>query len=440
MEPWRLTATEAAALIREEKLTVEAYAKSLLSRIEQRDPAVQAWAYLDPEAVLKRARELDAVPKDQRGPLHGIPIGVKDVIYTKDMPTQHNSKIYEDDAPKVDAGSVQILRHAGALIFGKTTTTEFAASTVGPKTRNPHDPGRTPGGSSSGSGAAVGDFQVPIALGTQTGGSVIRPGSFNGVYAMKPTWGAITREGQKIYSVSLDTLGFYARSIADLQLLASVFAVKDDEEPPAAPFAVRGAKFAMVKTMIWPQAGPGTAAAMQRAAELLREASAEVEEVELPGEFDELPKWHRCMLTCDGRAAFLPEHRTARDKLDNTLAGHVENVQKYSRADQLAACDGIAALRPKIDEFARGYAAVVTPSVPDEAPLGTGSTGSAAFNSIWTALHVPVVNVPGFKGASGMPVGVSLVAPRFRDQHLLAVCQEVGKIFEGQGGWTRPVW
>lgn len=234
------------------------------------------------------------------------------------MPTQFNSPIYKSDKPEVDAGSIAILRKAGALIFGKTTTTEFAATTVGSKTRNPHDPNRTPGGSSSGSGAVVGDFQAPIGLGTQTGGSTIRPGSYNGIYALKPTWNSITREEQKIYSLILDTLGLYARSVDDLELLAGVFAIHDDNPAPT-DFAVRGAKFAMLKTMVWPNIGPGGSSAMDKAVALLRAHGAEVEEIELPKNLDQLPFWHAIVLNSDGRTAFLPEYAMAKDQLSSQL-------------------------------------------------------------------------------------------------------------------------
>jgi amidase len=266
---------------------------------------------------------------------------------------------------------------------GKSTTTEFASTRFGSKTSNPHDPTRTPGGSSSGSGAAVGDFQAPIGLGTQTGGSTIRPGSYNGIYAFKPTWNAISREGQKIYSLIFDTLGIYARSVEDLQLMSDVFALEDDE-PVHEPFAIKGAKFALLKTMAWPQVGPGTAAAMETGAKLLREHGAEVEEIELPSEFDGMLDYHRIVLHSDGRPSFLPEYRTSKDKLDSFLVGHVENSEKISRAEQLKAFDAIAALRPKIDVIAGKYAAIITPSVPDVAPVGLTNTGSASFNSIWT--------------------------------------------------------
>ncbi|KAI0151603.1 amidase [Xylariaceae sp. FL1272] len=438
MEPYRLSACQAKFAIQSGSLTVEQYANSLLSRIADRDAVVKAWAHLDPEYVLQQARRLDQIPPNERGPLHGVAIAVKDIMYTKDMPTQHGSSIYENDAPKLDAASVIVLRNAGALILGKTVTTEFASTTGGPKTHNPHNPERTPGGSSSGSGAAVGDFQAPIALGSQTGGSVIRPASFNGTYALKPTWNSISREGQKFYSLILDTFGFFARTVEDLELIADVFDLEDDQ-PSIANFSVKGAKFASVKSPIWSQAGEGTKAALVKGAELLRSHGAIVEDLELPAEFDKMPEWHRIILESEGRVTFLPEYRFAKGKLSPFLQGHVENVNRISRAAQLEAFDGIAALRPKIDEIARNYAAVLTPSVADEAPFGLESTGSPSFNSMWTALHTPVVNIPGFEGANGMPIGLSLIAPRYYDRHLLAVSQAVGEIYEADGGWKRNV-
>ncbi|KAL9944646.1 hypothetical protein D7B24_005405 [Verticillium nonalfalfae] len=438
-ELYRLTASEVAAKVRSGQVTIEEYARSLLSRIEARDPVVKAWAYLDPERVLAEARRLDQVPPEERGPLHGVAIGVKDVIYTKDMPTQFNSPLYAHDAPHVDAASIIILRRAGALLVGKTTTTEFAATTRGPATTNPHDPSRTPGGSSAGSGAAVADFQCPVALGTQTGGSMIRPGSFNGVYAFKPTWGAVSREGQKMYSLTFDTLGVFARGVADLELMAHVFALEDDDDneatTTATDFQVQGARFAVCKTMVWPHAGPGTVGALERAVELLRAQGANVEEISFPESLADLPKWHATVLDAEGRAAFLSEYRAGKDSIADLLVGHVENRGKTSHAEHLKAFDSIAAARPMVDAMLGKYAAVLVPSVPDEAPEGIEWTGNAAFNVIWTALHTPVVNVPGFKGERGMPVGVSLVAPRYRDRHLLRVSKQVGEIFEAEGGW-----
>ena len=352
------------------------------------------------------------------------------------MPTQHNSTIYAGDQPEVDAASIIMLRQAGALIMGKTRTTQFAAITTGPETANPHDPSRTPGGSSSGSGAAVADFQVPLALGTQTGGSTVRPGSFNGVYAFKPTWNAISREGQKVYSLTLDTIGLYARTVDDLELLGKVFGLEDDIPPLPPSNGVKGLKFATLKTMAWDKAGPGTKDAMIKGAELLRAHGAEVEEISFPPDFDKLLKWHTCVLYSEGRSAFRSEYMLDKDKLDAFLIKHVENGHGFSKKDYLEAFDGMASLRPKWDAIAEKYAAVIVPSVPDEAPEGLESTGSAVFNSMWTALHVPVINVPGFQGENGMPVGLSLTARRYHDQALLAVAKEVGKMWGKEGGWT----
>lgn len=223
---------------------------------------------------------------------------------------------------------------------------------------------------------------MPVALGTQTGGSTVRPGSFNGVYAYKPTWNSVSREGQKVYSLILDTLGIFARSVDDLTLLADVFALSDDEDSAFA--GVEGARFAVCKTMVWPYAGEGTRDALAKAADLLRAHGAVVEELDLPAEFDNIPEWHRIVLHTDGGTAFLPEHRVQKDALGESLVGHVDNVHRFTRRQQLAAFDGIAGLRPKMDEIAGRYAAVLAPSVPDEAPVGTESTGSAVFCNMWT--------------------------------------------------------
>lgn len=438
-ELYRLTACQVAAGIRSGSFTVEEYAKSLLAHIKERDDTVKAWAYLNPEQVLEQARQLDKVPPEKRGPLHGVSVAVKDVIYTKDMPTQHNSPLYKDSNAGVDAGSIIIIRNAGALILGKTATTEFAATTEGPATCNPHDTNRTPGGSSSGSGAAVADFQAAIGLGTQTGGSIIRPGSFNGIYAFKSTWNSITREGQKIFSLILDTFGLYARSVEDLELLADVFELKDDVPPfpeSGGEFSVKGAKLAFIKTVVWDEhVEPGTELALAKAVDLLRAHGAELEEIEFPEELKELPKWHMVIFRTDGRTSFLPDYLAAKDQVHEQLHEHVENIHKHTHAEQLEAFDRIAAARPVADALLSKYDAVLTPSVPGEAPLGLKSTGSAIFQLIWTALHVPIINLPGFQGENGMPVGISAVAPRYRDRKLLAAGRSIGKIFAEEGGW-----
>ncbi|KAG5749178.1 hypothetical protein H9Q69_003691 [Fusarium xylarioides] len=435
MEPWHHTATEILENIRSGNLTVEQYASSLLERIQQRDDDVKAWAYLDPKAVLEQARKLDQVPKDQRGPLHGLPVGIKDIILTKDMPTEHGSTIYKNDHPVIDAGSVMVLRQAGCLIFGKTTTTEFAASFTGPATRNAHSTAHTPGGSSAGSAAAVADFQIPIALGSQTVGSVVRPAAFNGIYGFKPTWGAITREGQKFCAPTVDTIGFFSRSISDFEILADVFALHDDEKSTFED--IKGSKFAVHRTSKWDLAGEGTIAAMDKAVELLKAHGAEVEELGLGPDFEQVIDWHLTLVRLEGATSLWPEYYQDKDKLDPVLAKGVQEKHKISRKAQLDAYDGLAALRPRFDELADKYVAVLVPSVLDEAPQGLGNTGSPIFAATWTALHTPVVNIPGFRGKSNLPVGVSLVSARLRDRHLLKVSEAVGHIFEAEGGWNK---
>ncbi|GKU05450.1 amidase [Fusarium langsethiae] len=432
MKYWRYSASQALEKLRSGDLTVEQYASSLLERIKQRNEDVQAWAYLDANTVLEQARALDKVPFEQRGPLHGLPVGIKDIILTKDMPTEHGSSIYKNDHPKLDAGSVIVLRQAGCLIFGKTTTTEFAASFIGPVTRNAHSAKHTPGGSSAGSGAAVADFQIPIALGSQTKGSIVRPASFNGVYGFKPTWHAITREGQKFCSPTVDTIGFFARSAADFELIADAFSLHDDEESTFEELA--GSKFAVCKPVQWHMAGEGTITAMEKAAELLRAHGAQVEELNLGPDFEKVVEWHDIIVRLEGATSLLPEHSQAREQMDQVLARGVDERSNISRRSQLDAYDGLSALRPRFDKISDGYVAVLAPSVLDEAPEGLGNTGNPIFASPWTALHTPVVNIPGFKGLNGMPVGVSLVTARLRDRHLLKVSEVVGQLFEREGG------
>ncbi|RBA17961.1 amidase [Fusarium proliferatum] len=421
MEPWRHTATQILDNIRSGSLTVEQYASSLLERIKQRDDDVKAWAYLDPKAVLEQARKLD----------QSEPVADK----LSDMPTEHGSTIYKNDHPVIDAGSVMVLRQAGCLIFGKTTTTEFAASFTGPATRNAHSTSHTPGGSSAGSAAAVADFQIPVALGSQTVGSIVRPAAFNGIYGFKPTWGAITREGQKFCAPTVDTIGFFSRSVSDFETLADAFALHDDEESTFGD--IKGSKFAVYRTSKWDLAGEGTIAAMDKAVELLKAHGAGVEELDLGPDFDQVIDWHLTLVRLEGATSLWPEYYRDKDKLDPVLAKGVQEKHKISRQAQLDAYDGLAALRRRFDKMADKYVAVLVPSVFDEAPEGLGNTGSPVFAATWTALHTPVVNIPGFRGKSNLPVGVSLVSARLRDRHLLKVSEAVGNIFEAEGGWNK---
>ncbi len=424
MDPARLTATDAAALIGRGALGVEDLARACLARIAEREPVVRAWSFLDPDAVLRRARELDKAPR--RGKLHGIPVGIKDVIDTADMPTQHNSPLREGHRPAVDASSVATLRAAGALILGKTDTTEFAAGGRWAATANPHDPAHSPGGSSAGSAAAVADAQVPLALGTQTGGSLIRPASFCGTYALKPTWGAVSREGSKLYATTLDTIGWYGRSIADLRLLCTVFGF--GEPPPPVP--LRGARIALCRSPVWDRAEPASRDALEGAAARLAAAGAEIVPLELPREFALMPtEIHKTILHSEGRAAFLDLYRSHGEALHDEFRDRVENRAGFTRAALRAAYDTAAACRVAFDAIARGFAAVLTPSAPGEAPPGR-NPGNPVFNQMWTLLHVPCVNLPAAVGPQGLPVGVTLAGPRFGDLALLAVAESAAAVLQ----------
>jgi amidase len=423
-----LTATEALALMRAGKLSVEEMAQACLARVRERDPVVRGWVHLDPELVLRNARELDK--REIKGALHGIPIGVKDVIQTADMPTQHNSPLYKDSFPTVDAGCIKTLRAAGALILGKTDTTEFASVTRGGTSRHPLDPTRTAGGSSSGSAAVVGDNQVPISLGTQTAGSTIRPASFCGIYAMKPTWGAINREGLKMLALSLDTLGLFARSAEDLDLLADVFGLED--RLTVKPFTLRGARIAACESPAWDKTEPATREAFALGIKLLRDAGAEVTTLELPPAFSELPGQQATVMAGEAVVSFLSELRAQPELLNADLTAMAQNAKGVTKAALLAAYDEAALRRMEFDKLASSYDAILTPSARGEAPVGT-TTGDAAVNAMWTLLHVPVISAPGFKGPSGMPVGLSLVSPRYTDRHLLNVAKAVGPLFAAKG-------
>lgn len=418
----RLTAAEAAARIASGDLTAVSLAEACIERTLARDDDVHAWTVFDPEMVRRQAAARDA--ELPRGPLHGVPVGIKDVLFTRDLPTTYNSPHFQAHHPDSDAAVVALLRSAGAIIFGKNDTVEFAVNGRRARTRNPLDLSRTPGGSSSGSAAAVADYQVPVSIGTQTGGSVIRPASYCGVYAMKPTWNAVSAEGMKTCAPSIDTIGWYARSAGDLTLLCDVFAVADDGR--TAPIALEGASIAICRSPVWDKAEPAARDALDRCADLLRSSGARVETLELPERFDGLTDAHKVVMQCEMRSTFLPEFAALGESLYPELVATMRNEAGYSRADLRAAYDLAAECRARFDELAEGFDAVVTPSTSGIAPKGLEDTGAATFNRIWTLLHTPCVNVPGLLGPDAMPVGLTVTGPRFSDRRLVVMAGLLG--------------
>jgi Asp-tRNA(Asn)/Glu-tRNA(Gln) amidotransferase A subunit family amidase len=424
-DPARLSAFEAAGLIRTKQLSCEELVRACLARISKRDPVVKAWLSLDPDYVISRARALDKLPP--KGPLHGVPLGVKDIIDTADYPTTQNSVIYDGLKVGRDAACVAIVRGSGALILGKTDTVEFASSGRRALSTNPFNPAHTPGGSSSGSGAAVGDYQVPLAFGTQTGGSHIRPASFCGIYGLKPSWGRVSREGLRMSSITLDTLGWYGRGIDDLILVGTAFRIAED----TTKVSVKGLRVGLCRSPVWHAIEPGGIAALEAAASKLAAAGAIVEELVLPEPFNRMHAAHRAIGAGEGAASFLPEYINAFDQLAPDLRAKVENVSQTTPEQWLAAYALADSCRVQFDAlFGPELDVVLTPSSPGEAPKGLHTTGDAIFNSMWTLLHGPNVGIPSGFGPNNLPVGVTLVGPRMSDSRLLAIAKAVAPVID----------
>ena len=436
MEPCQLSAAQAAVLIRERKLSSEELVRSCLARIAVRDETVRAWLHLEPDQAIRDARESDKRPPMDG--LHGLPIGVKDVIDTADYPTTQNSRIYAGLRVGRDAACVALARGAGAVILGKTDTVEFASSGRKALTRNPFNSAHTPGGTSSGSAAAVADFMVPIAFGTQTSGSLIRPAAFNGIYAMKPTWNRVSREGVRMYSATLDTVGWYGRSVQDLILTGEAFGL----QPWAPQVSLRGLRVGLCRSPAWPLIEPSGAAALERAGKRLTEAGAIVEELVLEDRFDGLRAAHAAISHREAGVAFLPEYVNALPLLAPGLKDKVENVDAISDRKLLESYALADSCRVAFDAmFGASLDAVLTPSAPGEAPRGLDTTGNAVFNQMWTLLHVPCVNVPAGRGALGLPVGVQLVGPRLSDARLLAIAAAAAPVIDTEpDAALREVW
>jgi len=427
MEPFALTATEAAAKLRDGTLTAEALTRSCLDRAAEREATVRAFIFLDPAMAIAAAREVDKAYA--KGALHGLPIGIKDMIDTADMPTTHNSPIYQGHRPGQDAACVAVSRAEGAVILGKTDTLEFAAGGRRARTSNPHDETRTPGGSSSGSAAAVAASMVPLAYGTQTGGSTIRPASFCGVYAMKPTHGVVNSAGVRRYSHTLDTVGWYARHPADLALPAHAFRLWGMEAPPP-PKPNTALRVALVEGPNWDRAEPSAREALHLAGDRLRRAGAEVEPLTLPAPFDGVSEAQRVIMLSEGRGAFLAEYLLHHSKLHEEFRERVENKAGFGTRDIVAAHDLAAECRRLFDALFTRFDTVLTPSAPGEAPVGLHNNGDPIFNAMWTLLHAPCIAIPCHRGSAGMPVGVQIVGPRYGDAALLAVAAAVGPVID----------
>jgi Asp-tRNA(Asn)/Glu-tRNA(Gln) amidotransferase A subunit family amidase len=428
-----LTAAEASARMKAGDLTALAYADAFIERVAEREADVKAWVHLDPEYVRAAARAADERRREGRapGPLNGIPVGIKDVINTADMPTQNGCAYFKGHQPEHDAGCIAQLRGAGAIIMGKTVTTELATH-VPNKTHNPHNLEHTPGGSSSGSAAAVACGMVPLALGTQTGGSVIRPASYCGIYGIKPTLGLISRTGVTMQSHTLDTVGVYGRSLEDLALGVDAMGAYDSDDevsyarsrpnlatalaeaPSASP------SLAFFRSPAWEKVEPAAKDAIERFAKALGER---VVDVEMPA-FDGIVEQHRDIMEAEKASYYGPLLKASPDGISPSLADRIrygETVLARAYIDGLRARDRAYAA---LEDILSRHSAILTLSSPGPAPKGLSSTGNAIFNGMWTLLGVPCINLP-LMTVGGLPCGVQLIGLRRDEARLLRVARWV---------------
>jgi len=409
----RLSAADAAARLASGALTAEQLIRDCLDRIEER-ASVKAWIHLDPNQALAQARAADRAGRP--GLLAGLPIGVKDVIDTFDMPTQHGSPIYTGNRPFADAACVALTRMAGGTILGKTVTTEFANRFPG-ATVHPINPAHTPGGSSSGSAAGVADFQVPLGFGTQTGGSTIRPAAFCGVVGYKPSFGEFSRVGIKLQAQNLDTLGLICRSLDDIALFRAVLIEMPQRKVDRAAGAPR---VGVCRTPLWEVADSATHALIESTASRLSAAGARVSEIEFAAPFRTIGQTHQCVFYYEAAHNYAYEHREHRDKVSQVLLDTVlDPGAAIPIADYITALETAEAFRAHLDDIFSDVDVLLTPSAPGEAPKGLGSTGNSAFNATWTLAWTPCVTLPAGSGPNGLPLGVQLVGQRFADERML---------------------
>jgi Asp-tRNA(Asn)/Glu-tRNA(Gln) amidotransferase A subunit family amidase len=430
-----LTAVEARARLERGEITSEQLVRDCLARIEAREPEIDAWVFLDPDLALAQARACDSEPP--RGLLHGIPVAIKDIYDTADMPTAYGTTVHQGHQPRADSQWVAALRNAGAVILGKSRSTEFANPTP-TTTRNPHDFARASGASSSGSAAATADFMAPLATGSQTGGSVILPAAWCGIYGYKPSFGAFPSGGVRHAKPSIDTPGLFARSLDDVALMR---AASLGTEPASLDLpADTGLRVGVCRTDQWPHALPESVAMMAQTAEILSEAGAEVRDVEPPAEaYQAMDEFWAIVVTEDARA-IAAEARDHLDQLTPWSQKSVREAKDYTEAQYENAKAVAVRGRAAMDKAFDGVDVLVTPSTRGEAPSDLTAIEPSYFNRIWTLMYVPCLSLPAFTGPSGMPVGLQVVGRQNTDDRLLAAGRWIEqRIAHARGGLPTPV-
>jgi len=432
----RLGLCDAAQAIRRGELSSEDLTRALLARIERHENTVQAFQWMDPQKALDLARRADRELKsgEKPGVLHGIPLGIKDIIATQGIPTTMGSPIYVGHMPAQSAALVLRAEAAGAFVLGKTVTTEFAYFTPG-KTRNPWNPAHTPGGSSSGSAAAVAMGFLPGAVGTQTNGSMIRPAAFCGVVGYKPTSGFISLSGVHPFSPSLDQPGVFTRSVVDAACLATAFAEPETGIGCDVPVMVHPPRLAAVRSPVWHLADPYAQEHFLKMVARLRSAGALVEERELPPSFKDAHAVHRTVMTGEGARVFAELQGRDRARLSPRLNALIDEGRSVSDADLARGLERKDQFAKELDAFLSGFDGVVTPAALGEAPADLTQTGDPAFCTIWSLCGVPAVTIPAGRGPAGLPLGLQIAGPRRADGQVLAAA----KWCEERIGWGQEV-
>ena len=423
----QLSACDAAAQLAQRTLRAEDLVRACIEHIDAREPEVQAWAYLQRDVAVEHAKQLDAGA--HRGLLHGLPIGVKDLLATSDMPATYGSRIYANYRPGFDAACVAVARKQGAVVLGKTVSTEFATFQPN-QTRNPLRLTHTPGGSSSGSAAAVADSMVPLAIGTQTAGSLIRPASYCGIVAFKPSFGCVARAGAKLLSDTLDTVGTMARTVPDAALFAAAMSGRHAWlVKPLSDVLSRPLRIGICRTYEWSQAGPDTQKVFANAEQALKKANAfEVKDLQLPADFQTLAHAQTQVQLFEQAHNLAHEHIAHFTQLSTRLQGILQSGKDITHAQYDAAQQHIAKCRLHLQAVFQDVDVLLAPSAQGEAPDNLENTGDPVFCRNWTVLHTPAINVPAGLGAHGMPVGLQVVSAVGSDALTLAAAHAVHQL------------
>ena len=427
MSSHKLSAVEMVQSLKKGEITSEELVKSYIEQIKKKEKEVEAWEFFDQELVLKQAKKLDELHQSgKHGDLHGIPVGIKDIFDTEDMPTTDGTEIHKKNPSWNDCTVVSKLKQAGAIIMGKTVTAELAYYSPG-KTKNPHDTTRTPGGSSSGSAAAVASHMVPLAVGSQTNGSVIRPASYCGVVGYKPTKGLISRHLVLQISRALDQVGVFANSIEDAALISEQLIGHDKQDPDTSlnprPKLLAASKekppaepvLAHIKLPFMNELEEDVKEGFK---EIKDELKGKVDEIELPEGFAGIPDWHKIIMESDMARSFSEEYKKSKNKLSAKIIEAIERGMKYTSVEYNNALAKIDVANAYFNQFFHDYDAILTPSACGEAPKGLESTGNPIFCTIWTYCGMPCISLPLLQGKNGLPVGVQLVSSLFDDERL----------------------